>query len=219
VGIIVAIDGPAGAGKGTLGRAMACELDLAYLDTGLLYRAVARKVMESLTSPFDQAACWSCALSLVPEDMERADLRSEDVAQTASIIAAMPSVRTALVDFQRGFAESPPDGKAGAVLDGRDIGTVICPDANLKLFLTADLTCRTLRRYSAALQSGEDISPHAMAHSIRERDEREASRQSAPMRPAHDAVVIDTTLLTAEEVLEKAIGLLAGCLNTRAVGR
>ena len=208
MGIVVAIDGPSGSGKGTLGRALAAEIGLAYLDTGLIYRAVADKALRTGADLLDQAACWAIADTLQPADMAAPGLRTEAVGQAASRLAAYVPVRAALLDFQRRFAEQPPDGACGAVLDGRDIGTVVCPDADLKIYLTADFTARVLRRYDAALQSGEAITPRAMAQSIHERDTREAQRSISPMKPADDAVVIDTSELTAAEVLEQVVGLV-----------
>lgn len=167
--LIIAIDGPAAAGKGTLARAISEEL--------------------------------------VPGDLDRDDLRGEVVGQAASKVSAIPGVRNALLDFQRRFAEEPPTG-VGAVLDGRDIGTVVCPDADLKLWLVADPTVRARRRHADAVAGGEAASFNAIAASIAERDAREATRSASPMHPAENAVIIDTSCLTRSEVLEMAMSAL-----------
>jgi cytidylate kinase len=202
--MIIAIDGPAAAGKGTLARSIAAELGFDYLDTGLLYRAVARRVLESGAGADDAVAATSQALALSADDLARPDLRGEVVGQAASKVSAVPGVRAALLDFQRAFADMPPGG-VGAVLDGRDIGTVVCPGAAVKLWVVADPAVRAKRRWAEAAARGEAVSLEAVAASIAERDAREASRATAPMRPAGDAVVVDTSWLTPGEVLEVAL--------------
>lgn len=154
--MIIAIDGPAGAGKGTLARALAAELGFAYLDTGLLYRAVAREVLDRAIDPTDAAACASVAEALVLATLERDGLRSEEVGQAASKVSAIPGVRAALFDFQRRFGMAPPGGAAGAVLDGRDIGTVVFPEADVKFWLTADIDARARPLPPSAGTSGPD---------------------------------------------------------------
>lgn len=209
MGIIVAIDGPGAAGKGTLGRALAAELDLAYLDTGKIYRGVARLVILMDVDPSDEPSCTRIAALLEAGDMQAAGLQTEEIGQIASRISAIPGVRAELLLFQQRFAENPPDGKLGAVLDGRDIGTVVCPDAHLKLFLTADPDIRARRRFAESQAAGENATFEAISTSIRERDHREATRAVAPMRPADDAIILDTSYVTASEILEVAVASLA----------
>ncbi|WP_408740892.1 (d)CMP kinase [Acetobacter sp. LMG 32666] len=201
-GPVIAVDGPAAAGKGTLARKLAEALDLPYLDTGLLYRAVGRLALDAGQDPAQPAERF--AQALMPADMQRKDLRTPDVAQAASKVAAQPAVRAALVETQRRFA-----AERGAVLDGRDIGTAIFPNADVKLFITASPATRTLRRF---LQSGGDVNaPDAptllceMEAALRARDEADASRDSAPMRVADDAHVIETDTLDAQAVLAEAL--------------
>jgi cytidylate kinase len=153
--VIVAIDGPSAAGKGTLARRLAAALGFAYLDTGLLYRAVASKLLARGEAPGDPTAAEGTAAALAPADLDRADLRSEPVGQAASQVAAHPEVRARLLAFQRHFAATPPDGEAGAVLDGRDIATVVCPDADVKIFLTASPEARAKRRSKELRERGE----------------------------------------------------------------
>lgn len=192
----VAIDGPAAAGKGTIARAVAAELGLAHLDTGLLYRAVGVQALHDGRGVIDPH--WSAELArrLRPEDLARPDLRSARAGQAASKVAVLPEVRAALLDFQRRFARR--DG--GAVLDGRDIGTVICPEAEVKLYVTASDTVRARRR---ALELGADEAQ--MLRELRERDARDAARDVAPMRPAGDALLLDTSEMTIDEAVALAI--------------
>ena len=194
--MIIAIDGPAAAGKGTLARRLAEELGLPYLDTGLLYRAVGRRVLEAGADPADAAAAQAHAQALQPADLDRPDLRGPDADQAASLVATVPAVRAALLAFQRGFAKT-----GGAVLDGRDIGTVIFPDADVKLFVTASVAARAERRWrehgAASLES--------VTADIRARDSQDANRSTAPLRPAPDAVVLDTTTLDADQAFAAAL--------------
>ncbi len=192
----VAIDGPAAAGKGTIGRAVAARFGFAHLDTGLLYRAVGMK-------GGDPAAA---AEALVPGDLERDDLRSLAAGQAASRVAAIPEVRAALVDFQRRFARA----EGGAVLDGRDIGTVICPEAEVKLYVTASPEVRAHRRW---LELGGDEA-QVLAEVI-ERDARDMGRADAPLRAAADAVVLDTSVLRVEEAVAQAVAVVAAGLVER----
>jgi cytidylate kinase len=193
----VAIDGPAAAGKGTLSRAVAARFGFAHLDTGLLYRAVGAKVAAG-------AAPAAAAQGLCPEDMQGDHLRTLEAGQAASRVAADPAVRAALVDFQRRFARR--DG--GAVLDGRDIGTVICPEAEVKLFITASPEVRAHRRW---LEVGGDAA--RVLAELRERDARDMGRAEAPLRPAADALVIDTSALGIAEAVEAACAQVAGRLG------
>ncbi|RMD65226.1 MAG: (d)CMP kinase [Alphaproteobacteria bacterium] len=207
--MIIAIDGPSAAGKGTLARRLAEALDLAYLDTGLLYRAVAAKVLESGADPDDAEAAARTAAALALDDLARPDLRDERIAQAASRVAAIPEVRTALLDLQRRFAHTPPGGKRGAVLDGRDIGTVVCPEADVKLFVTASPEARARRRHKELLARGEtSIYPRVVAE-MRARDARDSARATAPLKPAADAVVLDTSEMDPDAVFRAAMDIIA----------
>ncbi|RME14787.1 MAG: (d)CMP kinase [Alphaproteobacteria bacterium] len=193
----VAIDGPAAAGKGTLSRAVAEHFGFAHLDTGLLYRAVGRKVL-------DGADPVAAARGLRPEDLTAEGLRSPEVGQAASRVATDPEVRAALVDFQRAFAARP----GGAVLDGRDIGTVICPDADVKLFVTASPEVRAERRYRELVAAGHEASREEVLAEVIARDARDSSRATAPLRPADDAVVIDTSDMSIDEAVAEAVAVI-----------
>jgi cytidylate kinase len=215
MGIVIAIDGPAGAGKGTLGRALAAETNYAYLDTGLIYRAVAFLTAKHDVDPDDHPACAAIARSLTPADLAETSLRSEAIGQLASRLSAIPSVRLALNGFQQEFATNPPDA-AGAILDGRDIGTVICPGADLKIYLTADLDIRARRRKADA-PVAETL--EAISASMKARDQRETERAMAPMKPADDAVIIDCSCLTPGAVLARVMDELTLKLNSFASSR
>ncbi|MEN8895875.1 MAG: d(CMP) kinase [Yoonia sp.] len=193
----VAIDGPAAAGKGTISKAVAAHFGFAHLDTGLLYRAVGAKVLAG-ADPLDAAQ------TLTPEDLENPDLRSHDVAQAASKVAVISEVRTALVAFQRDFARR--DG--GAVLDGRDIGTVICPDAQAKLFITASADCRAQRRHKELQARGNPISFDQVLADVIARDTRDAERATAPMVAADDAALIDTSDMSIEQAVAAAVAFI-----------
>jgi CMP/dCMP kinase len=193
----VAIDGPAAAGKGTIGRAVASHFGFAHLDTGLLYRAVGMKVAEG-------ADPVMAAQGLTAADLARPDLRSAEAAQAASRVAALPQVRAALVAFQRDFARRP----GGAVLDGRDIGTVICPEAEVKLYVTASAEVRARRRW---LEEGGDLA--RVLADVRERDARDMGRADAPLRPAADADMLDTTDMTASAAIARAIAVVEDALG------
>ncbi|SDK95479.1 (d)CMP kinase [Aliiruegeria lutimaris] len=193
--LTVAIDGPAAAGKGTIARAVAAHFGFAHLDTGLLYRAVGRRVLDGM-DPIEAAQ------TLRSEHFADADvLRMPDVAQAASQVAAMPEVRAALVSFQRAFARR----QGGAVLDGRDIGTVICPDAEVKLFVTATDEVRARRRYEELLGKGQKVTLEEVAADLARRDQRDSGRKTAPMTPANDAQLFDTTTMSIDEAVAKAI--------------
>lgn len=195
----VAIDGPAAAGKGTIARAVAAHFGFAHLDTGLLYRAVGRKTLDG-TSAID------AALNLSADDLEpEFALRTGDVAQAASRVAALPDVRTALVDFQRAFARRT----GGAVLDGRDIGTVICPNAPVKLFVTASDAVRAERRYLELSGSGHAVTRDGVAADLQERDRRDAERATAPLMAADDAVTLDTSHLAIDTAIAQAVELVS----------
>ncbi len=192
-GWIIAIDGPAAAGKGTLARRLAAHLGLPYLDTGLLYRAVGRRVLDAGHSPTDAAAATRQAIALTPADLRRSDLRGPEADAAAAAVASVPGVRAALLGFQRSFG-----AEAGAVLDGRDIGTVVFPGADLKLFVTASPEARAHRRWLELRERGVTVDPASVERDIRARDQQDAERAIAPLRPADDAVVIDTTSLDRE---------------------
>ena len=193
----IAIDGPAAAGKGTISKAVAAHFMMAHLDTGLLYRAVGAQVIAG-SDPL------KAAQSLQAEDLQRPDLRSAEVALAASQVAVMADVRAELLEFQRRFAQR--DG--GAVLDGRDIGTVILPDAEVKLFVTADVTVRAQRRYKELLEGGFETSFEQVLSDVLARDTRDRGRAIAPMVAAADAVVIDTSDMSMESAIAAAISVV-----------
>ncbi|MFA3918563.1 (d)CMP kinase [Ruegeria hyattellae] len=193
----IAIDGPAAAGKGTLSKGVAAHFGFGHLDTGLLYRAVGRRMLSG-EDPIEAAR------GLMPEDLDRPDLRSPDVAQAASKVAVIGEVRAALVDFQRAFARRA----GGAVLDGRDIGTVICPDAEAKLFVTASAEVRAERRYMELTGKGQIVTLDQVLADVQARDERDMNRSEAPLKPAGDAVMIDTSKLDIDTALGVAIAAI-----------
>jgi len=205
---IVAIDGPAAAGKGTLARRLAEEFDLAYLDTGSLYRAVAAKLLAAGGTPADGAAAASAADNLGAADLDRVDLRTEAVGAAASQVSAQPAVRAALLAFQRGFAHEPPRGFRGAILDGRDIGTVVCPEACAKLFVTASLEERARRRHEELRARGLDSIYADVLRDMQDRDARDAARDIAPLTAAPDAYTLDTSRLSVEDALREARAVL-----------
>ena len=213
--LVIAIDGPAASGKGTLARRLARRFDLAHLDTGALYRAVGRDVLAAGLDPADADAAARAARALAPAGLAEARLRDEDVGRAASVVAAHPAVRAALLDFQRRFAAHPPDGRPGAVLDGRDIGTVVCPDAPLKLYITASVAARAERRRKELAQRGGTGSFEAVLSDLQARDARDSGREAAPLAPAADAVLIDTTSLDAEAVYARAAALVECLLPAR----
>ena len=197
-GPVIAIDGPAAAGKGTLARRLAAELRLPYLETGSLYRAVAARVLARGADPADAAAASTDARALSPTDLQRTDLRTPEVAAGSSLVARVPAVRAALLAFQRSFP-----GPDGAVLDGRDVGTVIFPDAAAKLFVTADLPTRARRRWHEEGGEFADVLRRMEA-----RDAQDEGRAAAPLRAAPDATVLDTSHMTPDEVFGYALALV-----------
>ncbi|MCB1436442.1 MAG: (d)CMP kinase [Rhodobiaceae bacterium] len=207
--MIIAIDGPAASGKGTLARRIADHYGYAYLDTGLLYRAVACRLNAEGAAIDDEEAATRAARGLSQDDLRREDLRQRHAGEAASIVAAMPGVRKALVAFQRHFAQTPP----GAVLDGRDIGTVVCPDAEVKLFVTASLEERARRRWKELGASGSEAQYRDIEEDLRARDERDANRAVSPMRQAGDAHLLDTTNLDIETAFLAAIDLIDGAVK------
>ena len=203
--MIIAIDGPAGVGKGTLARRLAAHFDLQHLDTGALYRAVGLRVLRQGGDPHDPIAAETAARNLLVADIADPALRSDEVAEAASVVAAQKAVRWALLAFQRSFAKSPPGNAKGAVLDGRDIGTVICPDAEVKLFLAARPEVRARRRFEELRAKGEPAIYARVLADIETRDKRDANRGVAALKPADDAIEIDTSDLDADRVFEKAL--------------
>jgi 3-phosphoshikimate 1-carboxyvinyltransferase len=202
--LIIAIDGPASSGKGTLARRLAEHLGYPYLDTGSIYRAVGLKLIYSGKDPFDRRAAKDAALALSEQDFSNPRLRQEKVGLAASVVSAMPEVRKILLDFQRSFARNPK----GAILDGRDIGTVVCPDADLKIFITASLETRARRRHRELQGENIEVIYESVLADLRERDERDASRAVAPLIPADDALIIDTSLLDADDVFRQVLGIV-----------
>lgn len=209
---IIAIDGPAASGKGTLAKKIAAHFNFAYLDTGSLYRAVALSLLQAGAAPEDEAAALHAATILDMRRLGEADiataLRRPETGSAASIVAAMPAVRAQILQAQRDFAATPPDGQAGAVLDGRDIGTVVCPDARDKLFVTARPEIRAERRWKE-LQA----QPHApdfetVLADIRIRDDRDMNRATAPLQKAKTAHLLDTSDLSIEQAFDAALALL-----------
>ncbi|MGB7318131.1 MAG: d(CMP) kinase [Planktotalea sp.] len=201
-GFAIAIDGPAAAGKGTLSKAVAAHFGFAHLDTGLLYRAVGAKTLLGV-EPIE------AALALVAEDLDAEGLRTPDVAQAASRVAVIPQVRAALVDFQRAFAAR----SGGAVLDGRDIGTVICPDARVKLFVTASPEVRAERRFLELNAKGDPSTRAEVLADVQARDARDMERVEAPLKPAQDAVLIDTSDLSIEDAVAQAVAIIEARTN------
>lgn len=226
--ILIAIDGPSASGKGMLGRLLAGALDLAYLDTGKLYRAVGREVLRRGQNPEDRevAEAVACELKsfLRPEDLDDPELGRDDVGQAASQVAYFPGVREALYALQREFAENPPslsDGSParGAVLDGRDIGTVICPEAEFKFYVTAPVELRAERRMKELQSKGIEVTYDAVLEDMKLRDERDSGRSAAPLRPAEDAVTIENVNLTPQQVLDTALKVVRHtCVEDRAEG-
>jgi cytidylate kinase len=217
---IIAIDGTAASGKGTIGRALAKEFAMAWLDTGALYRFVALSARRAGLDFTDEPAVTKLASTLVAgiktEDLADADVRTDETGIGASIVSAYPGVRKALFDLQRNFAKHPPaftlgQPAKGAILDGRDIGTVICPDAFMKFFVTARPEIRAERRFKELQARGIATTPDAVLHHMLERDRRDANRDDAPMKPADDALILDTSDWTVDE----AIGFAKNCVLDR----
>jgi CMP/dCMP kinase len=209
---VVAIDGPAAAGKGTLGRRLAARFGLAYLDTGSLYRAAALGVIEAGGDPADPVAAAAAARQVDAARLADPRLRGETVAAASSVVAAIPAVREALLDFQRRFAAAPPAPFRGAVLDGRDIGSVVCPQAAVKIFLDASAEARAQRRVEELRVRGLPAIYDAVLEDMRKRDARDTERSAAPLKPAPGAHLIDTTRLDAEQVLDQVADIVARAL-------
>ncbi len=201
---VIAVDGPAAAGKGTLARRLADHLGLRYLDSGMLYRAAAARVLRAGGDPSDTGQAVAAARALSEEELSAPGLRDEAVGAAASVVAAIPEVRAALVDYQRAFGRTPP----GAVIDGRDIGTVVFPDATHKLFVTASLEIRARRRYGELRDRGVVRDHEHVLREMAERDARDRARAVAPMVPARDAVVIDTSGLDIDAAFEASLAAI-----------
>jgi cytidylate kinase len=202
--MIIAIDGPAASGKGTLAKKLAAHYGLRHLDTGLLYRAVAKAVLDAGRRPDDREAAIAAAKRLDPGAFDEAALKVYEIGEAASVVSAVPEVRAALFDFQRAFAAAPP----GAVLDGRDIGTVICPNADVKIFVTATPEVRATRRARELTGRGERVDEAAVLADILARDERDRSRTTAPLVQAPDAQLLDTTSLGIEDAFRAALAIV-----------
>jgi cytidylate kinase len=202
--MIIAIDGPAASGKGTLGKRLADHFGFAHLDTGLLYRAVARVLLDRDIALTDRDAAETVAQELDVTHLDDERLRGAQMGEAASVISAYQPVRDALLAFQRQFAGQAP----GAVLDGRDIGTVVCPHADVKLFITASAEERARRRHREILTRGETTDYEIILHDIRRRDERDMTRSNAPLKAADDALTLDTTHLDADQAFEAALELV-----------
>jgi cytidylate kinase len=202
--MIIAIDGPAASGKGTLGKRLAAHYGLRHLDTGLLYRAVAKAVLDAGDRPDDPARAAAAARSLDPTTFDEAALKSQQVGEAASLVSAIDEVRSALREFQQTFAAAPP----GAVLDGRDIGTVICPDAEVKIFVTATPEVRAQRRTLEFRRAGLAVNESEILADILRRDTRDTGRAIAPLKQAADAHLLDTTSMDIEAALAAAIAIV-----------
>jgi CMP/dCMP kinase len=207
-GTVIAVDGPAASGKGTLARKLAAHYGFAYLDTGSLYRAVGHAVRAGGGDPADEAAALAAAQALDITKIDEKAIRTPEAGEAASLVAAMPPVRAAILHFQRNFAENPPDGKTGAVLDGRDIGTVVCPSAQAKLFVVASPQVRAHRRWLELKNSGSQVSEAQVLEDIEERDRRDAARAASPMKPAADAHLLDTSDLSIEAAFGAAVAII-----------
>lgn len=214
---IIAVDGPAASGKGTLARRLAAHFDFAYLDTGALYRAVALSVILAGGNLENESDAVAAAESLDMARLEDSDfaarLRTAETGLAASIVAAMPRVRAAILAAQRQFATQPPDGKKGAILDGRDIGTIVCPDAAAKLFITARAEIRAERRFAELRINDGSLNLETVLADIHARDARDEGRATAPMKQADDAPLLDTSELSIEEAFAAALALVEAKLN------
>ena len=210
---VVAVDGPSAAGKGTLARRLAAHFRFAFLDSGLLYRATAARLLRDGRDPADAAVAEAAATAVTAAELADPALRGEAVAQAASQVAAIPGVRRALLDLQHRFAAAPPrlaDGSpaGGAVLDGRDIGTVVCPGADVKIFVTASAEERARRRHKELLDRGDEAIYSRVLQDMKDRDARDSGRAVSPLVPAADAIVIDSTGLDADAAFAAAVALV-----------
>jgi cytidylate kinase len=211
--LIIALDGPAASGKGTLAMLIADAYGLAYLDTGSLYRGVAWLMLNAGEDPADEAAAERTARAFSVNKLKDADIRTREVGAAASVVAAQAGVRQALLDFQRDFAKNPPGDAKGAVLDGRDIGTVVCPDATVKFFVVASPQVRAHRRWIELLPSKPALTEAEVLADLKERDARDAARADAPMVKDPDAELLDTTSLTIDAAFAAARRVIDGVLK------
>jgi cytidylate kinase len=214
--VIIAVDGPAAAGKGTLARRIAQHYRLDHLDTGRLYRATALEAFLAGGDPSDPAVAEAAAKRVRPERLSDPQLNEERVARASSVVAAFPGVRAALLAFQRDFAWKPSGGR-GAVLDGRDIGTVVCPGADAKIFVTASVDARATRRFKELRAAGAEAIYERVLQDMKDRDARDSGRQAAPLKAADDAFVLDTTALGAEAAFAAAIAYIDGKLAGKSL--
>jgi cytidylate kinase len=212
--MIIAIDGPAASGKGTLGKRLAAHYGLRHLDTGLIYRAVAKALIDDDRNPNDVLRAAAAARMFNPSRFKEAELKAHNISEVAAIVSAIPAVRAAVFDFQRDFAARPP----GAVLDGRDIGTVICPNADVKIYVTASPEVRARRRAAEYRAQGRDIDEAAVLADIRNRDERDQNRTIAPLKQAPDAHLLDTTHLDIDAAIRAAIDIVEATRAGRGRG-
>jgi cytidylate kinase len=208
-GFVITVDGPSAAGKGTLARRLASHFGFDFLDTGSLYRGVGLSVLRQGLDPADEKAATAAAKALRPGLLSDPAIRSENTSTAASKVAAIPSVRAAILNWQRDFARSAARNSGGAVLDGRDIGTVVCPDADAKLFITASQEARAERRVKELQARGETAIYARVLQDMQERDARDQGRSISPTKPATDALIIDTSDLTADQVFERALAFIA----------
>ena len=208
---VVAVDGPVASGKGTLGRRLAIYFDFAYLDTGALYRAVAMRMLRAGNGLDDVNAMVAQARAISLADLEEPNLRAEAIGEAASFVAPQMELRAALLDYQRNFATHPPGRAQGAVLDGRDIGTVVCPDAEVKLFVTASPEARAVRRHAELVARKEDISLDVVRADLLKRDTRDSERTASPLMPADDAHLLDTTKMDIEAAFQAAEKIVTAC--------
>jgi cytidylate kinase len=212
--MIIAIDGPAASGKGTIARRIAAAYGLHHLDTGLLYRAVAKALLDAGASPDDVAAATAAAATLDPRVFDENALKAQAVTDASSVVAAIPQVRKALINYQQDFAARPP----GAVLDGRDIGTVIAPGADVKIFVTAAPEVRARRRVLELRARGDQVEEQEILADLLRRDERDSRRAAAPLKPASDAYLLDTTHLGIDAALRAAIAIIEAARTGRKRG-
>jgi cytidylate kinase len=212
--MIIAIDGPAASGKGTLGKRLAAQYGLRHLDTGLIYRAVAKAMLDAGHSPGNRARAVAAAEAIDPARFDEPALKSQAVGEAASLVSAVPEVRGALLAFQRKFGRTPP----GAVIDGRDIGTVIFPDADVKIFVTATPEVRASRRFAELRAAGTTVSEADVLADIQRRDERDTTRATAPLKAAPDAHLLDTTRLGIDAAFRAAIDIVEAVRAGRVRG-